>query len=43
MTEDMQLQPSMGSFSTRAVLIFYGIELILWSVVVLTIFRSGLQ
>ncbi len=42
-TEGMQLQPSMGDFNTRAVLIFYGVGLILWSIVVLTVFRSGLQ
>ncbi|WP_084186449.1 hypothetical protein [Haladaptatus litoreus] len=42
-TEGMQLQPSMENFNTRAVLIFYGVGLILWSIVVLTVFRSGLQ
>ncbi len=43
MAENMQLRPSPGDFGTRVVLIFYGLGLSLWSVVVLTFFRSGLR
>ena len=43
MAEDMQLRPSPGDFGTRVVLIFYGVGLVLWSVIVLTVFRSGLR
>ncbi len=39
--EDMPLRPSPGEFGIRSVLIFYGLGLVLWSVIVLTAFRTG--
>jgi hypothetical protein len=41
--EDMQLHPSPREFGTRAVLLFYGFGLVLWSAIILAFFRSGLQ
>ncbi|WP_049969916.1 hypothetical protein [Haladaptatus cibarius] len=43
MVEDTQLLPSPGEFGARAILLFYGAGLVLWSVIVLTFFQSGLQ
>ncbi len=43
MTEENQFHPSPADFDTRTVLLFYGLGLVLWSVLVLTFFRSGLQ
>jgi len=43
LTENMQLSPSLGDAGSHAILVFYGLGLFLWSVIVLTVFRSGLQ
>ncbi|WP_435358862.1 hypothetical protein [Haloarchaeobius sp. DFWS5] len=43
MVKDMKLAPNSGKFGGGLILIFYGLGLTLWSVVVLNFFSAGLQ
>ena len=43
MGEHIQPRPSMTAFGVRLALILYGIGLVVWSIIVLAFFRSGLQ
>ncbi|WP_435333621.1 hypothetical protein [Haloarchaeobius sp. TZWWS8] len=43
MSKDMKVGPTTGKFDNGVLMILYGFGLILWSVVVLTFFSSGLQ